>query len=268
MVLAFDGEAPPGVLRVRDPGAAERRPVHPPGADRDLLPPAVGARARVLRARRAPERGRRPRRGELPLSRSSTTRRPTSTRCSPTSRASVVMKADEIGALREQTLTEGADTLRAAAEELRARLDAGGTLLALGNGGSATDAMDVVADFRAPPGRRGARPHRGPGDHHRARQRHRHRRDLLAPGDRLRRAGRRADRAVDERQLGQRDRGAGRGAQARAGDDRLRRLRRRPGGGGGLADHVIVTRSEHIPRIQEAQASAYHVLELVEPRER
>ena len=35
----------------------------------------------------------------------------------------------------------------------------------------------------------------------------------------------------------------------------------------GLADHVIVTRSQHIPRIQEAQASAYHVLrELVERR--
>ena len=32
-----------------------------------------------------------------------------------------------------------------------------------------------------------------------------------------------------------------------------------------LADHVIVTRSEHIPRIQEAQASAYHVWrELIE----
>jgi D-sedoheptulose 7-phosphate isomerase len=32
-----------------------------------------------------------------------------------------------------------------------------------------------------------------------------------------------------------------------------------------LADHVIVTRSQHIPRIQEAQASGYHVLrELVE----
>jgi D-sedoheptulose 7-phosphate isomerase len=27
-----------------------------------------------------------------------------------------------------------------------------------------------------------------------------------------------------------------------------------------LADHVVVTRSQHIPRIQEAQASAYHVL--------
>jgi D-sedoheptulose 7-phosphate isomerase len=32
-----------------------------------------------------------------------------------------------------------------------------------------------------------------------------------------------------------------------------------------LADHVIVTRSQHIPRIQEAQASAYHaVLDLLE----
>ena len=32
-----------------------------------------------------------------------------------------------------------------------------------------------------------------------------------------------------------------------------------------LADHVVVTRSEHVPRIQEAQASAYHALrELVE----
>ena len=28
----------------------------------------------------------------------------------------------------------------------------------------------------------------------------------------------------------------------------------------GLADHVVVTRSEHIPRIQEAQAGAYHAL--------
>jgi D-sedoheptulose 7-phosphate isomerase len=27
-----------------------------------------------------------------------------------------------------------------------------------------------------------------------------------------------------------------------------------------LADHVVVTRSDHVPRIQEAQASAYHVL--------
>ena len=33
----------------------------------------------------------------------------------------------------------------------------------------------------------------------------------------------------------------------------------------GLADHIVVTRSQHIPRIQEAQATAYHLLrELVE----
>jgi D-sedoheptulose 7-phosphate isomerase len=32
-----------------------------------------------------------------------------------------------------------------------------------------------------------------------------------------------------------------------------------------LADHVVITRSQHIPRIQEAQAGAWHVLrELVE----
>ncbi len=33
----------------------------------------------------------------------------------------------------------------------------------------------------------------------------------------------------------------------------------------GLADHLIVSRSQHIPRIQEAQATASHLLrELVE----
>ena len=28
----------------------------------------------------------------------------------------------------------------------------------------------------------------------------------------------------------------------------------------GLADHVVLTPSQHIPRIQEAQATAYHLL--------
>jgi len=32
-----------------------------------------------------------------------------------------------------------------------------------------------------------------------------------------------------------------------------------------LADHIVISPSQHIPRIQEAQATAYHVLrELVE----
>ena len=28
----------------------------------------------------------------------------------------------------------------------------------------------------------------------------------------------------------------------------------------GLADHIVLTPSQHIPRIQEAQATAYHLL--------
>ena len=69
-------------------------------------------------------------------------------------RRSVLMKADEIGALRAQTLTENREVLIAAATALRASFDRGGKLLAFGNGGSATDAMDVVADFRSPGGPR------------------------------------------------------------------------------------------------------------------
>ena len=59
------------------------------------------------------------------------------------------MKAEEIGALRAQTLTdERRDAARRRRGALRASFERGGKLLALGNGGSATDAMDVVADFR------------------------------------------------------------------------------------------------------------------------
>ena len=73
-------------------------------------------------------------------------------------RASVLAKAAETAALREQTLAGNAAVLRAAAATLRAAFASGGRLLALGNGGSATDAMDVVADFHAPLGGGPARP--------------------------------------------------------------------------------------------------------------
>jgi hypothetical protein len=49
-------------------------------------------------------------------------------------RRSVLMKAEEVGALREQTLTGGHETLLAAAAALRAAFEGGGRLLALGNG--------------------------------------------------------------------------------------------------------------------------------------
>src|SRR3954470_18332692 len=66
-------------------------------------------------------------------------------------RHSILLKADEITALREQTLTANSAELVAAAGALRRELDAGGKLLALGNAAPASDAMDVVADFRIPP---------------------------------------------------------------------------------------------------------------------
>ena len=179
-------------------------------------------------------------------------------------RRSVLMKAEEVGALREQTLTENRHALRAAAADLRGAFAAGGTLLALGNGGSATDAMDVVADLRAG-GRRALDLTEDTGI-------------ITAIANDI------GTEAIFARQVI---------ALARPSDvllalstsgnspnviAALAEARRRElttvamvGYDGGrvaaeqLADHVIVTRSEHIPRIQEAQASAYHVLcELIE----
>ena len=186
-------------------------------------------------------------------------------------RASVLAKAAEVSALREQTLGEDRATLAAAARALRACFDAGGRLLALGNGGSATDAMDAVADFSEPPAGSGwpARPAL----------------DLTSdPAILTAIANDIGTEAIFARQII---------AHGRPGDAllalstsggsanvlaALAEARRRGvvtvamvGYDGGrilaeaLADHVIVTRSEHIPRIQEAQASASHVLrELVE----
>jgi D-sedoheptulose 7-phosphate isomerase len=185
--------------------------------------------------------------------------------------ASAAMKGEEVGVLRAQTLADGLPALRAAAADLRAAFDAGGRLLALGNGGSATDAMDAVADFAGPPPATGwpARPAI----------------DLTADTAILTAiANDIGTEAIFARQVI---------AYGRPGDvllalstsgnslsvlDALAEGRRRGlrsialvGYDGGrvaaeeLADHVVITRSQHIPRIQEAQATAYHLLrELVE----
>jgi D-sedoheptulose 7-phosphate isomerase len=184
-------------------------------------------------------------------------------------RRSVLMKADEVGALREQTLTEGRDVLAAAAASLRDRFEAGGRLLALGNGGSATDAMDAVADFRRPP---------APWPPRRALDLTEDAAILTAIANDI------GVEAIFARQVIAHGRGgdallalstSGNSANVIAALAEARRRRictvAMVGYDGGrvaaeeLADHVVVTRSEHIPRIQEAQASAYHVLrELVE----
>jgi D-sedoheptulose 7-phosphate isomerase len=179
--------------------------------------------------------------------------------------ASAIMKWREVAELRAATLGDaGAAVLDDAARALRVALDGGGRLLALGNGGSATDAMDVVADFADdalgwPP-----RPAL----------------DLTADTAIITAiANDIGTEAIFARQII---------AYGRAGDvllalstsgnslsvlDALAEARRRGlltialvGYDGGrvaadeLADHVLVTPSQHIPRIQEAQATAYHLL--------
>jgi D-sedoheptulose 7-phosphate isomerase len=171
--------------------------------------------------------------------------------------ASVLAKAAEAAELRAQTLADNDEVLTAAAADLRAA----GTILALGNGGSATDAMDAVADLRA--GGAGIRAL-----------------DLTADAPILTAvANDIGAEAIFARQVI---------AYGKPGDAliafstsggsanviaALAEARRRglvtvafvgyDGGrilAEGLADHVVVSRSEHIPRIQEAQASAWHVL--------
>ncbi len=179
-------------------------------------------------------------------------------------RRSVLMKADEVAGLREATLGENAAELEAAAAELRRRLDAGGALLALGNGGSATDAQDAVADMRRPPPglppraaidladdpaiitavandigveavfARQVIAYGGPGDALLALSTSGNSPNVIAA---LAEARRRGLQTV-----------------AFVGYDGGRVLAE------GLADHVVVTRSQHIPRIQEAQATAWHRL--------
>jgi D-sedoheptulose 7-phosphate isomerase len=179
-------------------------------------------------------------------------------------RASVLAKAKEVAALRAQTLGDGEEQLREAARALRIRLDAGGRVLALGNGGSATDAMDAVADLRFPP----------------AGMRARAAIDLTEdPGILTAIANDVGEDSIFLRQVIAHGRtrdtvlafstsGGSRNVLAALGEARRRGLLTiafvgYDGGriaAEGLADHVIVTRSEHIPRIQEAQASAWHVL--------
>ncbi len=179
-------------------------------------------------------------------------------------RRSVVLKADEIAALREQTLIENREALVGAAGALSEIFDAGGKVLALGNGGSATDAMDAVADLRLPPN--GWPPRRAL--------------DLTEDAAIITAiANDIGPEAIFSRQIIAYGRkGDAVLAFSTSGNSRniieaLAEARRRNlvtvalvGYDGGrvanerLADYVIVTRSEHIPRIQEAQASAWHAL--------
>jgi D-sedoheptulose 7-phosphate isomerase len=185
-------------------------------------------------------------------------------------RASILLKAEETGALREHTLEAGRATLAAAAQALRAGFDGGGKLLALGNGGSATDAMDLVADLRYPPRREWTpRP---------ALDLTEDTAIITAVANDV------GNELIFQRQVIAYGReGDALVALSTSGNSgnviaALVEARRRGmatvalvGYDGGrvaaeeLADHIVVTHSQNIPRIQEAQASTYHALrELVE----
>lgn len=66
-------------------------------------------------------------------------------------RQSTLAKCDEVIALRNDLLEEYDEQLVVAAEAMARRIAEGGTLLTLGNGGSATDADDAAMDCVSPP---------------------------------------------------------------------------------------------------------------------
>ncbi|HEX2164054.1 MAG TPA: SIS domain-containing protein [Thermoanaerobaculia bacterium] len=180
-------------------------------------------------------------------------------------RASALRKAADATALREALWRRHADDLVAAARTLAAAFAAGRKLLAFGNGGSATDAQDLVRDLTTPPLpgwrslpaldlTRGAAVLTAVGndvgfDHVFARQ-------IIAFGE----AG---DVAVGFSTSGaspnvlaamERARALGLATVGFAGAD-----------GGALAapgavDHCLVAPSSYVPRIQEAHATACHTL--------
>src|SRR5262249_34711522 len=77
-------------------------------------------------------------------------------------REAVLAWARDTNTLRARMLDDrGAASLARMAHEVRQRLSTRGTVLAFGNGGSATDATDLVADLRAPPRRLGLMSRRG-----------------------------------------------------------------------------------------------------------
>jgi D-sedoheptulose 7-phosphate isomerase len=178
--------------------------------------------------------------------------------------ASIRGKAALTGRLREEVAVDQAAAIVDAAAALRKSTDGGGTVLCFGNGGSATDATDLALDLCASP------------------KGHPAVRALSLASDAATLTAIANDIGADalfSRQLI---------ACGRPGDvavalstsggsanimAALREARARGlitvafvGYGGGevlrrrLADHVIVVGSDQIPRVQEVQASIYHVM--------
>jgi D-sedoheptulose 7-phosphate isomerase len=177
---------------------------------------------------------------------------------------SMLQKVEEVNRMRAAVAETEADAIAEIAAAISERLNHGGKIIAFGNGGSATDANDLVADCVAPP----------PG---------------VAPIPAISLSAEPANitaiandigsEAIFLRQLiahaqpedvavGISTSGGSANILAALAEARKRGLLTVGivGYDGGrilserLADHAVVVRSDYIPRIQEVQASVYHVL--------
>jgi D-sedoheptulose 7-phosphate isomerase len=178
--------------------------------------------------------------------------------------ASIQMKVQDDSRLRAQTGSEQAEQIGNASRAIRERLAAGGKLILFGNGGSSTDANDWALDCVSPPA--GYRPIPAVSL-------------ALEPANITAVANDVGVEVVFLRQLiaqarpedvaiGISTSGGSRNIVMALEEARKRKLltvallgydggeiRRR-----GLADFPIVVRSDYIPRIQEVQASVYHIM--------
>jgi D-sedoheptulose 7-phosphate isomerase len=178
--------------------------------------------------------------------------------------SSIRMKVDDDARLRAQVANEQAESIAAAVLVIQERLRRGGKLILFGNGGSATDANDWALDCVLPANGRRAIPAISLS---------------LEPANITALANDVGAEVIFLRQLiaharpedvaiGISTSGGSRNIVMALEEARKRRLltvgllgydggeivRR------GLADHAIIVRSDYIPRIQEVQASVYHVI--------
>jgi D-sedoheptulose 7-phosphate isomerase len=177
---------------------------------------------------------------------------------------SMLQKLEEVNGMRAAVAETEAGAISEIAAVISERLERGGKLIAFGNGGSATDANDLVADCVAPPPGFGTVPAVS----------------LAAePANITAIANDVGVEAIFLRQLiaHARPEDVAIGISTSGGSANilatLAEARKRGlvsvgivGYDGGrivderLADHALVVRSDYIPRIQEVQASVYHVL--------
>ena len=177
---------------------------------------------------------------------------------------SMLQKMEEVNGMRAAVAQTEVDAISEMAVAISERLKRGGKIIAFGNGGSATDANDLVADCVAPPP--GLRPVPAV--------------SLAAePANITAIANDIGTEAIFARQLiaHARPEDVAIGISTSGGSanilSALAEARKQglltvgivgyDGGrilGERLADHDVVVRSDYIPRIQEVQASVYHVL--------